>query len=230
MSERDHGDDRPAATGPDEPVELGDRRRKHVSVTTADGERVEHGDVFVRHSVAGFAVATERDFPDEATTRYEKSALRRVEVTQHHSACFITTAAAGEGPTLVALRGFRDDAMAGRPAGRALLALYDAASPPVARTLARHPDGRTTRTVRWLVERCAELARRRAAIRSRWARAAASAALTLAYAVGLVVAVVGHAGVVARERLVGRPGSVLAGGGQEQPGQPDEHRRDAEGD
>lgn len=214
MAEWDHGsDDRPAATGPDEPVELGDRRRKHVSVTTADGERVEHGDVFVRHSAAGFAVASEPGFPDEATTRYEKSGLRRVEVTQHHSACFITTAAAGEGQTLEALRGFRDDAMAPRAAGRALLALYDAASPPVACTLARHPDGRTTRAVRWLVERCAGLARRRAAVRSRRSRAVASVVLTLAYAVGIVIAIVGHVGIVAHERLVGRPGPVLADGG-----------------
>lgn len=234
MSERDDGDadDRdPAATGGrgrDEPVELGDRRRKHVSVTTAEGERVEHGDVFVRHSGDGFAVASELGFPDAETTRYEKAALRRVEVTQHHAACFITTATAGEGPTLDALRGFRDDAMARTPVGRALLVLYDAASPPVARTLARHPDGRTARAVRWLVEHCADLARRRAAARSRSARLSASAALALAYAAGLAFALAGHAAIVARERLVGRSGSALLGGGQEQPGQPGEHREDAE--
>lgn len=191
-------------SGTDEPLELGDRRRKHVSVTTADGDRVEHGDVYVRHAADGFTVSEEADFPEPATTRYEKSGLRRVEVTQHHSACFITTATAGEGPALEALRGFRDDAMARTPLGRLLVGAYYAVSPPVARTLARHPGSATARAVRWLVDRCATLARRREASRSRPARAAVSVALTLSYTVGLAVAVAGHAAIRARERLAGR--------------------------
>lgn len=230
MSDRDDegmAPEGPVVTGGDggEPVELGDRRPKHISVTTAAGKRFEHGDAYVRHSASGFAVATEPDFPPSATTRYEKADLRRAEVTQHHSACFITTAAAGEGPQLDALRGFRDDAMSRTPVGRGLLVLYDVISPPIARTLSRHPESRTTRAIRWLVEGCAGFARRRGRSRSRTVRFVASVVLTLAYAIGIVLAVTGHAAFRVRERATGLR---LAGGSEEQSGQPAEHRQDAE--
>ena len=183
--------------------EVGDGREKHVRLVTRSGERIDHGEVYFRHSSSHFVVSTEASFPEAETDRYEKETLLRVEVTQHHAACFITTATAGRGEALDSLRGFRDDAMAATPAGRALVGLYYAVSPPVADTLARHPKARTTGTVRWLVERCGDLARRRVRARSPVARLAASVLLTLAYAVGLVVAVAGHLAIIAMERLDG---------------------------
>ena len=185
----------------DRPVEVGDGRRKHVAVVTAEGERTEHGDVFLRHSAAEFVVSESPSFDEADATRYRKADLARVEVTQHHSSCFITTAAAGEGATLDALREFRDDALAPSPVGRALLAVYDGVSPSVAATLARHPDVRTTRGVRWLVDRCGRLARRRDEADSTAVRTALTLLLTALYAVGVAFAVAGACAVRLCERL-----------------------------
>lgn len=187
----------------EEPVTLGDRRQKHVSVTTATGERVEHGDVYLKHAAGVFEVCPDPAFPEGATTRYETADLRRVEVTQHHSACFVTTAVAGEGPSLDALRGFRDDAMARTAPGRLLLAAYDIVSPPVARTLARHPQARTTRATRWLVGRCASLARRRAAGERGPVAVTYSLVLVGAYLVGVALAATGATAIRLRERVRG---------------------------
>lgn len=140
---------------------VGDGRTKHVTVITREGERHEHGDVSVKHSAEAYLVSPTFEFPDGKTTRYEKTDCERVTVTQHHSSCFITTAAAGEGETLESLRTFRDDALAATPAGRALVAAYERISPPIAATLAAAPEGYTARAVRRLVERCGALARRR---------------------------------------------------------------------
>ena len=183
--------------------EVGDQREKHVSVLSRSGDRIERGDVYFRHSATDFVVSPEPTVPEGATERYPKETLLRVEVTQHHSACFITTATAGESETLDVLREFRDGAMGRTLAGRALVGCYYAVSPPVAATLARHPKARTTRTVRWLVGRCAGLARRRAASRSRPVAFAASLLLTIAYAFGLAVAIAGHGGIRLLERLAG---------------------------
>ena len=193
--------DEAGAAGNDdaEPEGVGDGREKHVAVVTRSGTRNEHGDIYLRHADDAFIVSPTPEFPPDETTRYPKADLLRVEITQHHSACFITTATAGEGPTLEALRGFRDDALARTPVGRALVSLYYRVSPPVARTLERHPDSRTAEGVRRLVGRCGALARRREEA-SPMVRVALSAALTLLYATGLVLAVAGHAGIRARER------------------------------
>lgn len=177
---------------PDEPEGVGDDREKHVTVYTVNGERTEHGSVYVRHATDAFLVSPDVDFPPDVTDRYPKSRLRRVEVTQHHSACFITTATTGEGATLDVLRRFRDDALGRTPVGRLLVSLYYAVSPPVAQSLSSHPDSRPTRTVRWLVDRCGDLARRREATDATLARLGLTLVLTLAYTVGLVVAVLGH--------------------------------------
>lgn len=177
----------------DTPVEVGDARQKHVIIITSEGERREHGDVFLRHSEIEFVISTDSAFPDEETARYSKADIRRVEVTQHHSACFITTATAGDGPTLDTLRAFRDDTLLRTPLGRALVRLYESVSPPIAATLARHPNATTTRFVRWLIECCASLARRRAISRSPLAQAAFSSLLILLYVVGLGGAALGHA-------------------------------------
>ena len=194
------GSDGVDAGGEDRPVEVGDGRRKHVRLVTAGGEQVEHGDVFLRHSVSEFAVSESSSFEEGVTTRYRKADLARVEVTQHHPMCFITTAAAGEGPTLDALRGFRDDALAPSPAGRALLAVYDGVSPSVAATLVRHPDARTTRGVRRLVEFCGGLARRRESSDDPAVRTGLTLLLTALYAVGVAFAVAGACGIRLRGR------------------------------
>lgn len=190
---------------PEDGVEgVGDDREKHVTVITRSGKRIEHGDVHLRHADEAFLVSPEREFSAADTTRYSKSDLLRVEITQHHSACFITTATAGEGPTLAALRGFRNDALAHTPPGRALVGLYYAVSPPVAATLERHPDSRTACAVRRLVERCAGLARRRDTADAPVTRVMLSLSLVALYIVGLAVAVTGHT--LIRMLEVTRPG------------------------
>lgn len=182
---------------------VGDGRKKHVTVVTNEGERHEHGEVYLKHSVDAFVVSSEFEFPEGNSYRYAKADLARAEIKQHHAACFITTAAAGEGPTLDALRNFRDGAMTPSVPGRALLAVYERVSPPVAATIADHPDSRTAGAVRRLVRRCAGLARRReAAAGAR--RTALSLALVVLYVVGLALALGGHLLLRARDRLPAR--------------------------
>jgi hypothetical protein len=180
------------------PVAVGDSREKHVSVRTRSSGHHDHGNVYLKHSSVAFFVSPDASFPDTATTRYPKDDLRRVEVTQHHSMCFITTATAGEGPTLDALRAFRDGSLARSSPGRALVAVYYTVSPPIAATLSRHPEAGTTRLVRWLVGRCGTLARWQ-----RRASPAVSAVLTLVlvslYVVGVMCAALGHLMIRCRE-------------------------------
>jgi hypothetical protein len=178
---------------------VGDQREKHVTVVTTANERHEHGDVYLRHATEAFLVSPDPEFPPATTDRYAKADLRRVEITQHHSACFITTATAGDGETLAALRTFRDDALASNPAGRTLVWFYETVSPPVARTLERHPRSRTARAVRWLVERCGSLSRARTATGSPLVRLALTVVLTLLYGIGMLLAVAGHLGIRAGE-------------------------------
>lgn len=181
---------------PDDGIEgVGDGREKHVTLVTRGGERHEQGDVYVRHATDAWLVSPERDFPPGVTDRFPKADLRKVEVTQHHAACFITTATVGSGTTLDSLRGFRDDALASNPAGRGLVGLYYAVSPPVAQTLERHPESRTAGTVRRLVRVCGDLADARAEADGAARRFALTTALTMLYAVGLVAAVAGHLGI-----------------------------------
>ena len=183
-------DDAEAEAEDDGPVEVGDGREKHVTVYLDSAETAEHGNIYLNHSEEEFVVSEESEFPEEATIRYDKSEIRRVDILQHHSSCFITTAT-GEGATLDALRGFRDGAMLPTRWGRALVAVYERVSPPVARTLERHPDSRATATVAGLVDRCGSIARRREATDSRVADGAYTAALVALYVVGVLVAVVG---------------------------------------
>jgi hypothetical protein len=192
-------DDVGTTPGEEEIPGVSDGREKHVTVRLESGERIEHGEVYLCHANDAFYVSAHATFPEDDRTRYPKSELLRVEVGQHHSACFVTTATAGEGPTLDALRGFRDDAMGRTAHGRALVGLYYAVSPPVAATLERHPHSRTAGAVRWLVERCGALARRREETNSSAERLALSTAVTLGYVVGLAAAIGGHAGIRVRE-------------------------------
>lgn len=184
----------------DLPGDVGDDRRKFVRVTLGSGERVEHGDVYFRYSADEFFVSADESFPEDDRTRYDRDDVARVEVIQHHAKCFVTTAVAGDERTLDALRSFRDGPLARTPVGRGLVGLYYAVSPPVAATLARHPEGRTARTVRWLIERCVRLIRRRDRARSPAARATVSTLVTLIYVVGVTFATVGSLAIRACER------------------------------
>ncbi|WP_290809941.1 S8 family peptidase [Halovivax sp.] len=116
--------------------------------------------------------------------------------------CFITTATAGEGRTLDSLRRFRDESMSATPMGRGLVGLYYRISPPIADTLAEHPESRTTRATRRLVELCASLSDEQDRTDSRVKSASLGVALTGLYAVGIAVGAGGHAGIRTRERLL----------------------------
>ena len=192
------------------PGDVGDDREKFVRVTLASGEQVEHGDVYYRYSREEFIVAPSLAFDPEETTRYRKDEVVRVEVHQHHSACFLTTAVADD-ETLEVLREFRDDTLGRTRPGRALVAVYYAVSPSVARTLARHPGSRTASTVRWFVDRCAWLIDCRERYPGlRWPLAVL---VVLLYVLGLVVATAGTALIRARGSLPGRRTAPHSDGG-----------------
>jgi hypothetical protein len=184
-------------------VGVGDGREKHVLVVTASGKEIDHDEVFLRHTETEYLVCADPDFPPGETTRYRKENIDRVKITQHHSNCFITTAAAGEGPTLDSLRGFRADVMAPTRSGRTLLRVYEALSPPIAATLDRHPEAAVTRLVRRLVDRCGALADRRRDATSDAERATLSVGLIALYVVGVALAAAGHGWLRVRE-LIGR--------------------------
>jgi hypothetical protein len=191
------------------PTAVGDGRQKHVTVHTRTSGQYDHGNVYLKHSSAAFFVSPNKSFSDDETTHYAKNDLSRVEVTQHHSMCFITTATAGD-DALDALRGFRDDALVQSGPGRALVATYDAVSPPIAATLARHPEATTTRLVRWLVRRCGVLARRRTRA-APVTRAALTGLLVVLYVIGVVCAALGHIAIRYRERSGEKASDVLGG-------------------
>ena len=115
--------------------------------------------------------------------------------------CYITTATAGKGDTLDSLRRFRDESMTATPVGRALVGLYYRISPPIADTLARHPDSVTTRATRKIVEACADLSDRQEATDSRVASATLGTVLTMLYLLSIAVGASGHAGISVRERI-----------------------------
>lgn len=190
------GDD---ADRPLSEIGVGDSREKHFRAVTTSGKEFDHGEVYVRHSETEYLVSPDGEFVPADTTRYRKEDLDRVEISQHHSNCFITTAAAGEGPTLDSLRGFRADVMTPTRSGRALLRVYETISPPIAATLDRHPEATATRLVRRLVDRCGALADRRRTARGDTERAALSVALICLYVVGVALAALGHGWLRGRE-------------------------------
>jgi len=194
----DAGDD---ADRPLSEMGVGDGREKHLHVVTASGKEIDHDEVYLKHTETEYLVCSDSDFPAAETTRYRKENLAHVKITQHHSNCFITTATAGEGPTLDSLRGFRADVLAPSPTGRGLLRLYEAISPPIAATLARHPESTATHLVRGLVDRCGSLADRRRATSEDGERAALSVALIVLYVVGVCLGALAHGWLRAREQF-----------------------------
>ena len=117
------------------------------------------------------------------------------------SGCFITTATAGEGDTLDSLRRFRDESMSATPVGRGMVGLYYQISPPIADTLARHPESRTTKACSKIVDVCASISDAQDETDSRVKSASLGVALTGLYMAGIVVGASGHAGITAREQL-----------------------------
>jgi len=196
-------DPEPSDDATDRPLSelgVGDGRDKHIHVVTESGKQIDHEEVHIRHTETEYLVSPDTDFQPAETTRYRKDDIDRVKITQHHSNCFITTATVGEGETLDALRGFRADVMAPSPAGRALLRIYEATSPPIAATLDRHPDAIPTRLVRSLVDRCGTLADRQRTATKSGERAALSAALITLYVGGVCLGAFAHCWLRARER------------------------------
>ncbi|MFB6112619.1 MAG: CFI-box-CTERM domain-containing protein [Halodesulfurarchaeum sp.] len=172
---------------------VSDQEQKNVTVLDRSGEWTEHFEVYMAHDDDAFIVSEHEWFPESEQTEYRKQDIQRVKVDQTHpTLCFITTAAAGEGETLDALRGFRDDALESSFLGRALVQFYYAVSPPIAETIDSHPDSRTTRAVRTLVDGAADLAERRTETGSAAGRAISSVVVTLVYVFGMIVALSGH--------------------------------------
>lgn len=179
---------------------IGDQREKFVRITLGSGEEIEHSEVYFVLSAGEFVVSTDKSYDD--TIRYDKADVARIEVLQYHTACFITSAVADEETVLEPLRRFREEAMAPTLPGRTLLWVYDLVSPPVARTVSSHPDARPTRTIRWLIQRCASLAERREHEQSPTRRRILSLALIVLYVSGIIIAMVGHVVIGIRERVM----------------------------
>lgn len=169
---------------------IGDRREKFIRLTLGSGEEIEYSEVLFYISADEFVVS-----PDEShtnTIHYNITEVSRLEVIQHHTACFVTTAVADDQAVLNALRSFRDQSMAQSVMGRSLLRVYDVISPPIAETLGHHPNARTTRAIRWFVRQCAALARLRRHQESPVARRVLSVTLVALYLIGLLLGIAAH--------------------------------------
>jgi len=167
-----------------DPVAVGPGDSASVEVTGLDsGTTIQHR-----------AVATAEDATAEGETR-------SFETDESGGGCFLTTATAADRETLDTLRRYRDKSMAATPVGRGLVGLYYRVSPPIAGTLARHPESRTAAAVRWLVGRCARLAERQERAASRSRRALLGAALAVLYLVGVLCAAAGHVTIRVAEQV-----------------------------
>ena len=201
--ESEGNDDRPPSE-----IGVGDGREKHLRVVTKSGKEIDHDEVYLRHTETEYLVSSDPEFPAAETTRYRKEDLLLATVTQHHSNCFITTATAGEGPTLDSLRDFRADVMAPTPVGCALLRAYEAISPPIAATLGRHPDATSTAVVRGLVDRCGSLADRRRTTELVITRTGLSVLLVALYVVGVGLAALAHGWLRGNELVRSNAGGI----------------------
>ncbi len=153
--------------------------------------------------ISGLESGTTYEFRAVASTSNasDESGTSSFETNSSGGMCFITTATADDTETLGSLRRFRDESMGTTPVGRGLVGLYYRISPPIARTLGRHPDSPETAATRRLVDLCASLSDSQAATDSRVRSAALGVFLTMLYIVGIVVGVAGHASLRTRELL-----------------------------
>jgi len=154
-------------------------------------------------SIDGLESGTAYEFSAVASTggNTGDGSVASFETEEEFSFCFITTATAGETETLDSLRRFRDESMKATPIGTGLVGLYYRISPPIARTLDRHPDSVEAGLTRRVVDASASLSDRQTATDSRVGRAVLGVLLTMLYFVGLVVGALGHASLRTRETL-----------------------------
>jgi len=169
---------------------------------TVDAGTAGEGDSFSA-DISGLDSGTAYEFVAVASTGGDTGdgSVASFETDEEFSFCFITTATANNTETLSSLRRFRDDSMKATPVGRGLVGLYYRISPPIARTLDRHPDSVEAGLTRRVVETSASLSDSKHETDSRIASAALGVLLTMLYLVGLVVGAVGHASLRTRETL-----------------------------
>jgi subtilisin len=169
---------------------------------TVDAGTAGEGDSFSA-DISGLDSGTAYEFVAVASTGGDTGdgSVASFETDEEFSFCFITTATANNTETLSSLRRFRDDSMKATPVGRGLVGLYYRISPPIARTLDRHPDSVEAGLTRRIVETSASLSDSKHETNSRIASAALGVLLTMLYLVGLVVGAVGHASLRTRETL-----------------------------
>jgi subtilisin family serine protease len=153
--------------------------------------------------VSGLQDGTTYEFRAVASTQNasDDGSAATFETDSSGGGCFITTATANETETLDSLRRFRDDSMKTTPVGKGLVGLYYRISPPIARTLDRHPDSTEAAVTRGLVDRCASLSDTQAETDSRVKSATLGVMLTVLYIVGIMVGALGHASLRTRELL-----------------------------
>lgn len=179
----------PVGSGLPESVDAGTASEGETFTAAVDGLEPGTTYEFVALAIAGGGTET------------GEGLVNSFETDEEMEFCFVTTATAGDTATLDSLRRFRDESMATTPVGRGLVGLYYRVSPPVARSMARNPDSTEAAATRGLVDRCANLSDRQAETDSPVGAAMLGCLLTALYLVGLVVGILGHASLQAREAL-----------------------------
>jgi subtilisin family serine protease len=151
--------------------------------------------------ISGLQDGTLYEFRAVASTQNasDEGAAQSFETDSSGGGCFITTATADDTETLDSLRRFRDDSMTATPVGKGLVGLYYRISPPIARTLDRHPDSTEATVTRKLVDLCASLSDTQAETDSRVKSITLGVVLTVLYIVGIVVGALGHVSLRTRE-------------------------------
>jgi hypothetical protein len=167
-----------------------------------DPETLSEGGSFSA-DLSGLEVATTYEFEAYAETGADSDTggANSFETEGGFDFCFITTATADDSETLDSLRRFRDESMATTPVGKGLVGLYYRISPPIARTLHRHPDSTEAELTRSVVDTCASLSDVQDATRSSVRSVAIGVLLTMLYFVGLLVGAGSHVSLRTRETL-----------------------------
>jgi hypothetical protein len=162
------------------------------------------GAVTVDATISGLSAGTTYDYRVVAEAGEASDSGSTQSFTTDESStggCFITTATARDVGTLNSLRRFRDQSMAATHLGRGMVGLYYRISPPIAETLNRHPESRTARMTRSIIQTCAGLSDRQDATDSSLTHGGLAIVLTVLYVVGILVAAGGHAAIRTGETL-----------------------------
>lgn len=129
---------------------------------------------------------------DEVLTAEEDGDWLVVAVESEDEECFITTATARDHQTLQSLRRYRDDWLTATWPGERLADVYYKISPPIARSLQKHPSSTPARATRTLVERCAALSNRQRETDSRVKGSLLGVTLLFLYVIGILTGLFGH--------------------------------------